>query len=101
MMEFAPLSVPWERRLQTFAVLQWVFSFLALGKVGWVKWETMGTWEDKVAPRCTQHIDGGKPLEGALLCSEPLPKETSWACLDPFGGSMGSSGQVLVSWTLL
>lgn len=30
--EFAPLSVPLQRRLQTASVVQWVFSFLALGK---------------------------------------------------------------------
>ncbi|KAM4845487.1 2-acylglycerol O-acyltransferase 2 [Thomomys bottae] len=32
-MKFAPLSVPWERRLQTLAVLNWIFSFLALGQI--------------------------------------------------------------------
>nr|XP_033780687.1 2-acylglycerol O-acyltransferase 2-like [Geotrypetes seraphini] len=30
--EFAPLSVPLRRRLQTLAVLQWIFSFLALAQ---------------------------------------------------------------------
>ena len=30
--EFAPLSVPLRRRLQTASVVQWVFSFLGLGK---------------------------------------------------------------------
>lgn len=30
--EFAPLNIPLARRLQTAAVLQWVLSFLLLGK---------------------------------------------------------------------
>lgn len=30
--DFAPLTVPLRRRLQTAAVLQWVFSFLGLGE---------------------------------------------------------------------
>ncbi|KAG7282642.1 hypothetical protein CRUP_017568 [Coryphaenoides rupestris] len=30
--EFAPRDVPLHRRLQTAAVLQWVYSFLALGE---------------------------------------------------------------------
>lgn len=39
--DFAPLDVPLHRRVQTAAVLQWVFSFLGLGKyqdfsAGWV-----------------------------------------------------------------
>lgn len=31
-LEFAPLNIPLERRLQTAAVFQWVLSFLLLGK---------------------------------------------------------------------
>ncbi|XP_027704074.1 2-acylglycerol O-acyltransferase 2 [Vombatus ursinus] len=33
MISFAPLSVPLERRLQTLAVVHWIFSFLVLGVV--------------------------------------------------------------------
>ncbi|KAK9402587.1 2-acylglycerol O-acyltransferase 2-A-like [Crotalus adamanteus] len=30
--EFAPLYIPWERRLQTASVLQWVFTFLCMAQ---------------------------------------------------------------------
>lgn len=31
--QFAPMDVPLHRRLQTATVLQWVYSFLALGEI--------------------------------------------------------------------
>ncbi|XP_072897055.1 2-acylglycerol O-acyltransferase 1-like isoform X3 [Hemitrygon akajei] len=30
--EFAPINIPFKRRIQTFAVLQWIFTFLFLGQ---------------------------------------------------------------------
>lgn len=38
---FAPLNVPFHRRLQTIAVLQWVYSFLGLGEFVFV-WLLIG-----------------------------------------------------------
>lgn len=36
MVEFAPLLVSWEHKFQTLGALQWILSFLILGKVSWV-----------------------------------------------------------------
>lgn len=45
--EFAPLNIPLARRLQTAAVLQWLLSFLLLGKDAWprkIQAKPRGAW---------------------------------------------------------
>lgn len=54
--EFAPLNIPLSRRLQTAAVLQWVLSFLFLGK--------------DPAPRAAKH-QAGSPRSRARAPLEP------------------------------
>lgn len=41
---FAPLEVPVHRRLQTAAVVQWVFSFLGLGEYASTLSWSPGSW---------------------------------------------------------
>lgn len=41
---FAPLEVPVHRRLQTAAVVQWVFSFLGLGEYASNLNRSPGSW---------------------------------------------------------
>lgn len=66
--EFAPLKIPLARRLQTAAVLQWVLSFLLLGK-GPARFRAL-----KIQAR----LRGAGGLRRSLADS-PCPR----TCLDP------------------
>lgn len=56
-LRFAPVSVPLERRIQTVAVLQWIFSFLLLG--------------NSLPPPALPQEEGERRGGGFLLCPEP------------------------------
>lgn len=58
--EFAPLNIPLARRLQTAAVLQWVLSFLLLGK------GPARSWQRKIQPN-TAGQTAPSPASRAVL----------------------------------
>ncbi|XP_076131172.1 2-acylglycerol O-acyltransferase 1-like [Alosa pseudoharengus] len=63
---FAPLNIPLDRRLQTAAVVQWVFSFLFLAQCGLVLyvWLALECWQGAVLYAIWLYLDWETPQAG-------------------------------------
>ncbi|XP_029442180.1 2-acylglycerol O-acyltransferase 2 [Rhinatrema bivittatum] len=78
--EFAPLSIPVERRLQTAAVVQWVFSFLALAQTCiFVFFGLLFTrfWLVSVLYAIWWYLDWDTPSKGGRKC-QLLRRSVIW-----------------------
>ncbi|XP_070346775.1 2-acylglycerol O-acyltransferase 2 isoform X4 [Equus asinus] len=79
MVELAPLSVPWERRRQTLAVLQWI-SFLVLGQISLVVFIGLlftRFWFFSILYSIWWYLDRDKPQQGGR-CSKALQSWVMW-----------------------
>ncbi|XP_055279686.1 2-acylglycerol O-acyltransferase 2-like [Moschus berezovskii] len=80
MVEFAPLFVPLERRLQTFVVLQWIFSFMVLPPVCLVVFIGLlftRFWFFNMLYAIWLYLDQNKPWQGSRR-NEVLRSHVIW-----------------------
>ncbi|XP_036987411.2 2-acylglycerol O-acyltransferase 2 [Artibeus jamaicensis] len=71
MVKFAPLFVPWEHRLQTLAVLQWIVCFLLMGQVCVLVFIGLlftRFWLFSVLYAAWWYLDRDKPWKGGRPC---------------------------------